>query len=65
MNSEPERFVVPAQGLRVVDPATGQALPEAGATVRGHAEYWVRRVRDGDVTEKQRTQVRPTRAAQE
>lgn len=46
---ETERFVIPAAGLRVVDPATGQPLPAKGATVRGHAEHWVRRINEGDV----------------
>lgn len=43
-------YVVPKPGLRVVDPATGQALPPEG----GHKPrdtYWMRRLNDGDVTE--------------
>ena len=43
-------YVVPAAGLRVVDPATGQPLPAEGAEVE-RGTYWIRRLNDGDVTE--------------
>jgi hypothetical protein len=43
-------YVVPAAGLRVVDPASGQPLPATGAEVERNT-YWIRRLNDGDVTE--------------
>lgn len=43
-------FVIPAAGLRVVNPATGQPLPPNGETVE-QGSYWIRRLGDGDVTE--------------
>jgi hypothetical protein len=46
-----KRFIVPVNGLRVINPATGQPLPTEGAEVVGNAEYWLRRQNDGDVTE--------------
>lgn len=55
-----ERFLIPREGLHVVDPATMAALPAEGAIVRGNAEYWMRRLNDGDVTE-QAPQTEPTR----
>ena len=42
-------FVVPAAGLRVVDPVTRQPLPPEGAEVE-HSLHWLRRLREGDVT---------------
>lgn len=42
-------FVVPAKGLIVRDPRTRQPLPEGGKEVPDDF-YWVRRLRDGDVT---------------
>lgn len=44
--------VVPAQGLKVVDPATNEALPPEGKEVE-HTTYWIRRLNDGDVTRGQ------------
>ena len=48
-------FVIPAPGLTVVDPAmlgTPDAfLPPEGREVQP-SEYWTRRLRDGDVTER-------------
>jgi hypothetical protein len=46
-----DRHLIPKPGLRVVDPATGKALPAGGAAVHGHEIYWLRRLADGDVTE--------------
>jgi len=43
-------FVKPGKGLKVVDPVTGEALPDLGAEV-SHSPYWLRRLRDGDVTQ--------------
>lgn len=42
--------VKPALGMRVLDPVTRKPLPEAGAEVP-RSVYWLRRLRDGDVTE--------------
>jgi hypothetical protein len=63
MNSEEtvwSKTLVPANGLLVIDPATSRALAEEGATVRGNADYWLRRLRDGDVTEVVTTEVTST-----
>jgi len=40
-------FVRPAAGVNVIDPATGRALPAAGAEVN-ESKYWSRRIRDGE-----------------
>lgn len=37
----------PAPGITLVDPETGTAIPEAGATVPT-SSYWRRRLKDGD-----------------
>ncbi len=42
-------FVVPAQGLTVIDPADMKALPPEGKEVDAGV-YWTRRLADGDVT---------------
>ena len=45
--------LIPRAGLRVVDPATRQALPARGTVVdtrAEHASYWLRRVAEGDVS---------------
>lgn len=48
----PEKtFYIPATGLRVVDPADGAPLPAEGKAVQGNETYWLRRLREGDVTE--------------
>ncbi len=47
-------FVIPESGLRVIDPATRQALPAEGADVP-RSTYWLRRVREGDVKTAART----------
>ncbi len=54
-------FVVPESGRRVVDPATRQALPAAGADVP-RSTYWLRRVREGDVSVASSASSRGTRA---
>lgn len=41
-------FVKPNKGLVVRDPATGEPLPETGASVL-NSGYWRRRLQDGDV----------------
>lgn len=41
-------FVKPAAGHRVYDPATRQPLPPEGSEVPRN-QYWLRRLRDGDV----------------
>lgn len=40
----------PAHDRRVVDPATRKPLPADGADVE-RSVYWLRRLREGDVTE--------------
>jgi hypothetical protein len=45
------KTIKPVIGLLVIDPATSRALPEQGATVRGNAEYWIRRLNEGAVQE--------------
>lgn len=45
-------LIKPAEGRRVLDPATRQALPADGLRVAldsPHATYWHRRLADGDV----------------
>ena len=49
MSAKP--FYIPAAGMRVVDPANGEPLPPEGREVSGNEIYWLRRVRDVDVTE--------------
>lgn len=58
-----ERFVIPADGLRVVDPDRNEPLPPKGTLVRGNDEYWVRRLNDGDVTVRPATKTAGTPAA--
>ncbi len=41
-------YLKPAAGLRVPDPATGEALPAAGARVTP-STYWTRRLAEADV----------------
>lgn len=43
------RYVIPAPGLKVRDPDTGQALPPAGKSVQWNT-WWERREADGDIT---------------
>lgn len=48
---DPEKvYVVPAPGLRVVDPVTRQPLPAEGKEVE-RSSYWIRRLLDGDAIE--------------
>lgn len=42
--------IKPAEGLRVVDPATRQPLPPEGDQVEA-STYWYRRLRERDVVE--------------
>ena len=42
--------VVPASGREVRDPRTMMLLPKEGREVPDGDPFWVRRVRDGDVT---------------
>ena len=46
----PMMHVQPAEGRRVIDPASGAVLPPAGAEVPRDS-YWLRRRDDGDVIE--------------
>lgn len=55
-------FVKPAQGLRVVNPATGQPLPAEGEVVE-NGTYWIRRLDDGDVTEETPPATPPVKAS--
>lgn len=43
-------MVYPAPGRRVRDPRTHALLPATGRDVPDHDFYWLRRLRDGDVT---------------
>lgn len=43
-------FVKPAEGLKVRDPDLRDLLPDDGRDVPV-SDYWLRRLRDGDVTE--------------
>lgn len=43
-------MVYPAPGRRARDPHTKALLPETGREVPEHDFYWIRRLRDGDVT---------------
>lgn len=45
-------MVYPAPGRRVRDPHTKALLPETGRDVPDHDFYWLRRLRDGDVTQE-------------
>ena len=49
MNDD-KMFVVPGKDLTVRDPVTREPLPPGGAEVP-RSTYWLRRLRDGDVTE--------------
>jgi|1_EtaG_2_1085319.scaffolds.fasta_scaffold21505_2 hypothetical protein len=41
--------VYPASGGQVPDPERGDYLPESGRNV-SKTQYWLRRIKDGDVT---------------
>lgn len=47
-----DRYLIPAKGLLVRDPVSMAPLPPEGAAVRGHDDYWTRRISDGDVSER-------------
>lgn len=49
-------FVVPAKGLRVLDPRTGQPIKADGQAVPRNT-YWLRRLRAGEVTKQAETPV--------
>lgn len=49
MSEERMRLVRPQPGRTVIDPATRQQLPEAGARVRW-GSFWAKRLREGDIT---------------
>ena len=44
-------FVLPKNGYKIPDPSLSDFLPEQGREVEKNT-YWVRRLRDGDVSEK-------------
>jgi hypothetical protein len=44
-------YVKPVSGRRVPDPEKGGCLPEEGREVEPNV-YWLRRMQDGDVTER-------------
>lgn len=50
-------YLKPGDGLKVVDPDTGEPLPADGADVP-KTPYWLRRLRDGDVTRTARPKTR-------
>lgn len=43
-------FLIPNPGLEVLDPVSRRPLPADGEEVE-KTTYWLRRLRDGDVTE--------------
>jgi hypothetical protein len=43
-------YVIPKPGLMVPDPVLRDVLPPEGRLV-ARSEHWIRRLRDGDVTE--------------
>ncbi|MGL5344878.1 MAG: DUF2635 domain-containing protein [Plesiomonas sp.] len=43
-------FIKPVNGAEVIDPATGQVLPEFGKNV-DISQYWLRRITENVVTE--------------
>lgn len=43
-------YLIPTAGVNVRDPITGQALPTEGAS-KPRSQYWLRRLRDNDVSE--------------
>ena len=45
-----KKFLIPKKDLRVINPFNKLALPETGSLVEIDA-YWLRRLRDGDVSE--------------
>jgi hypothetical protein len=51
--------VVPAAGLIVRDPVSHAPLPPEGREVADGDLYWLRRIRDGDVTVEQPTDPPP------
>jgi Protein of unknown function (DUF2635) len=59
--------VLPVPGRAVRDPRNMQLLPEEGREVSDGDPFWVRRVRDGDVTvedagsARRRAPVQPTK----
>lgn len=57
-------FLIPAPGVRVLDPDTLQPLPEEGASV-SNSIHWQRRLREGDVTEGKPAQLKPATKAKE
>jgi hypothetical protein len=44
-------FVKPAPDLKIRDPDRLDLIPNTGREVPDHHDYWIRRVRDGDVVE--------------
>lgn len=48
MKSKPSKFIVPANGLRIICPELGSALPKTGDT-RELSPYWHKRQQAGDV----------------
>lgn len=45
-----KRFLIPQKDLRVINPFNKLPLPENGLLVEVDS-YWLRRLKDGDVTE--------------
>lgn len=54
-------FVIPAEGLKIIDPDLKDVLPAEGREVPP-SDYWIRRLRDGDVVEGNAS-VAPKKAA--
>jgi len=57
-------YLVPAPGLRVLDPVTYEPLPAEGA-IKSMTTYWRRRLRDGDVTKGQPPRKRAPQAQED
>lgn len=47
-------YVIPKSGFKIPDPSLNDHLPPEGRNVE-KTTYWIRRLRDGDVTEKPQT----------
>lgn len=47
--STEDRYITlrPVEGITLIDPETGTAVPETGAKVKA-TSYWRRRIKDGD-----------------
>ena len=58
-------WVKPAPGRTVRDPVSKVKLPDEGREVRDGDLFWVRRIRDGDVTVEEHTRAAHRRHPQQ